>query len=124
MLAAEAIPSGHSSGVLAIGSNSNGQAVDSYVVDQSTNAVMGHVPVVSNQGGEVDHRGQRKVSFRDTVMRDMTIESQNCPIYDLEVEVTNDFIIGNEGFVPEINFSERVHKYIDEKLANCHDPPP
>ncbi|KAE8720374.1 hypothetical protein F3Y22_tig00020138pilonHSYRG00048 [Hibiscus syriacus] len=53
------------------------------------------------------------------VMGDLVSNMESIMINYLDVEVQpEDVVFSNDGILPEIKFSERVHEAIDEKLAN------
>ncbi|GMI87107.1 hypothetical protein HRI_002380000 [Hibiscus trionum] len=74
-------------------------------------------------GGSSDVEGsigcaKGKLSFRDTVVGQRSEGQKDNFICDLDVDLEADDVnIGNVGEIPEIKFSERVHRIIDEKLA-------
>ncbi|KAK8586445.1 hypothetical protein V6N13_010037 [Hibiscus sabdariffa] len=49
----------------------------------------------------------------------MVMETRDCSIEDLELDVTDDDVVIKEGLISRINFSDRVHKSIDDKLAKA-----
>ncbi|GMI75472.1 hypothetical protein HRI_001216500 [Hibiscus trionum] len=77
------------------------------------------VPVTgSPAAGDQLGAAKGKLSFRDMVVGQRSEGQKDNFICDLDVDLeADDVVIGSVGEVPEIKFSERVHRIIDDKLA-------
>ncbi|GMJ12359.1 hypothetical protein HRI_004905100 [Hibiscus trionum] len=87
------------------------------VSDGSAGAGGGPSAGPTETGGHKDDV-KEKLSFCDMVVGQRSEGQKDNFICDLDVDLeANDVVIGNVGEVPEIKFSKRVHRIIDDKLA-------